>query len=131
MPYNPIPAADLDQIILYSGGVLVDAMRMARGICKKSVLEQDFRIDNRAREEEFQHLVDDYKFAFETSELWKKLAKICTAMNKNVIMTDEMLPDLLYKMIVIEYRGDNLWFDLHPAVRRIFDQNRDVIESLG
>lgn len=46
-------------------------------------------------------------------------------------MTDDMLPDLLYKMIVIEYRGKGVWFDLHPAVRRIYDQNREVIDAIG
>ena len=131
MPFNPIPDEVLTQIIVFSGGVLIDAMRMVRGICKRCILEPGFRPDLRGVEDEFQYLVDDYKFAFETTDLWRKLAKICSAQDKNIIMTDDMLPDLLYRMIVIEYRGKNLWFDLHPAVRRLYELNREVIDKIG
>lgn len=130
MPYNPLSDEILNKIVEYSGGVLIDAMRMARGICKRSVLESSFEVSSASVEEEFQHLVDDYKFTFETTVLWKTLAKICAAQSKNVIMTEETLPDLLYKMIVIEYRGSKLWFDLHPAVLRLYKQNQEVIETI-
>jgi energy-coupling factor transporter ATP-binding protein EcfA2 len=131
MPYNPLPDELLDIIITYSGGVLVDAMRMVRGLCKRCILELRFQPDSTAVEAEFQQLVDDYKFAFENIQLWKKLARICAAKDKSVIMTDDMLPDLLYKMIVIEYRRKSLWFDLHPAVQRLYEQNKEVIDNLA
>jgi hypothetical protein len=131
MPYNPLSDEILHKIVLYSGGVLIDAMRMARNICKRIVLESGFRVNVNAVEDEFQNLVDDYKFTFENSQVWQSLASICKANDKKVIMTDSMLPDLLYKVIVIEYRGEkNLWFDLHPAVRRLYEQNREVIDKL-
>lgn len=132
MPYNPLSDEILHRIVEYSGGVLIDAMRMARDICKRSILEAQFKVDVDTVEDEFQHLIDDYKFTFENSQLWQKLARICCADDKRVIMTDSLLPDLLYKVIVIEYRGEkNLWFDLHPAVRRLYAQNKEVIDKLG
>lgn len=127
MPYNPIPEGTLRQIVLYSGGVLIDAMRLARGLCKSKILDADFPVDPVALEGEFQKLVDAYKFVFDRHLLWEKLALICKADDKRVIMTDDALPELLYKMIAIEYPGETLWFDLHPAARRLYEQNADVI----
>jgi len=127
MPSNPIPLPVLDQIIRCSGGVIVDALRIARNICKKNFLEQ-IAVDDALLKEEFQKLVDDYVFVFDTPELWKKLDGLCTTSSKSAIMTDAALPQLLYKMIAIEYRGKSLWFDLHPAARELYRQKVTVIQ---
>jgi hypothetical protein len=129
MPYNPVPSPLLDRVLEYSGGVLIDAMRMLRAICKAKILNNDINVDESLIESQFQSLVDDYKFAFDRPVLWKKLSLICRAPDKRVIMTDDALPELLYKMIVIEYSDGGLWFDLHPAVRRLYEQNSDLIED--
>jgi hypothetical protein len=44
-------------------------------------------------------------------------------------MTDDALPDLLYKMIVIEYWDKKLWFDLHPAARALYRDHAEVIDN--
>lgn len=129
MPFNPIPSEILDTIISYSGGIIVDAMRMIRNLCKERILTPNIQIDEKLAEEEFQKLIDDYKFVFDSPTLWEKLSEICKSKDKKIIMTDDMLPDLLYKIIVIEYREKNLWFDLHPAARRLYEQNSKVIDE--
>jgi len=129
MPFNPIPPPLLDKILEYSGGVLIDAMRMLRGICKRAILEGTMTVGEAAVEDEFQRLIDDYKFVFDKPLLWQKLSSMCKAANKQAIMTDDALPELLYKMIVIEYWEKKLWFDLHPAARKLYEQNAQIIET--
>lgn len=128
MPFNPIPEPLLDKVLEYSGGALIDAMRMLRGLCKRAILEQRSVIDSVAVEEEFQQLVDDYQFVFDKPALLQRLTKLCKSSDKQVI-ADETLTDMLYKMIVIEYREKRLWFDLHPAARRLYEQNAQIIDS--
>ena len=130
MPYSPIPIEVLERLVISSGGVYTDAMRLARALCKQAILRDDFVVDASACDDAFQALVDDYKFVFDSSGLWKTLARMCGATNKSVIMTEEKLADLLYKMIVIEYRETQLWFDVHPAARRLYEQNADVLTAL-
>lgn len=52
---------------------------------------------------------------------------ITYATSSIVRIADESLPELLYKMIAIEYRNHGLWFDLHPAVRELHKQKQAVI----
>jgi hypothetical protein len=129
MPFNPITPQQLDRILKYSGGVLVDAMRILRGVCKDAILNGLKAVPDQTIEEHFQNLVDDYKYLFDSPELWSKLATFCNAKDKAVFITDDAIPDLLYKMIVIEYREANMWFDLHPAARRLYEQNKDAVDE--
>jgi len=128
MPYNPIPNEMLEIILEHSGGVLIDAMRMIRGICRRCILKPNLKVDKYIIEEEFQKLVDDYQFVLDNRIYWEKISNICKAKDKKIIMTDDMLADLLYKMIVIEYREEKLRFDLHPAVRRLYEKNAEIID---
>jgi KAP-like P-loop domain-containing protein len=129
MPFNPLTGAQLDRVLEYSGGVLVDAMRILRGVCKDAILKGLAIVPDSVVEEHFQNLVDDYKYLFDSPELWKKLATFCKAKDKSVFVTDDAIPDLLYKMIVIEYRESSMWFDLHPAARRLYDQNQHAVDK--
>jgi GTPase SAR1 family protein len=128
MPSKAIPGPLLDKIIRCSGGVIVDALRIARNICKKHFLEGRL-VDDGLFQEQFQKLVDDYVFVFDSPHLWKKLDVLCTTTSKSAIMTDDALPQLLYKMIAIEYREKSLWFDLHPAARELHRQKAAVIRQ--
>jgi hypothetical protein len=129
MPYNPLEEHLLRKVFELSGGVLIDAMRMLRGICKSKILDPSLTVDDALVEKNFQYLVDDYKFAFDRPLLWKKLSILCKASNKQSMMTDDSLLELLYKMIVIEYWDQMLWFDLHPAARRLYEQNAALIDE--
>jgi len=128
MTYNPLSPTQLDRVLEYSGGVLVDAMRMLRGVCKQVILSTSDAASDQVIEQHFQSLIDDYKYVFDSPQLWKKLAKFCNTPDKNVYMTDDSMPDLLYKMIVIEYRDPKMWFNIHPAARRLYEQNKEAID---
>jgi hypothetical protein len=130
MPYNPLSPDLLDSVLEYSGGVLIDAMRMLRSLCKRAILNPQLRIERDLITEEFQQLVDDYQHVLNTPQLWKRLAVLSKAPDKRILLTDDMLPELLYKMIVIEYRHRHAWFDLHPAARELYKQNARVIDEV-
>lgn len=128
MAFNPLSGEQLDRVLLYSGGVLVDAMRMLRGICRHAILSGEPTVTDETIEHVFQALVDDYKYVFDTADLWKKLAIFCNARGSDIYITDESVPDLLYKMIIIEYRNPRMWFNLHPAARRLYEQNKAAVD---
>lgn len=129
MIFSPVTTTQIDRVLEYSGGVLVDAMRMLRGICKQAILEGTDGVSDEVIEQFFQFLVDDYKYVFDTVELWKKLSQFCNSAGSDIYMTDESVPDLLYKMIILEYRNPRMWFNLHPAARRLYEQNRKAIDA--
>jgi GTPase SAR1 family protein len=129
MLFNPLSKDQLDRVLQYSGGVLVDAMRVLRGVCKDAILNSLKSVPDKIIEEHFQNLVDDYKYLFDSPELWTKLATFSNAKDKAVFITDDAIPDLLYKMIVIEYREASMWFDLHPAARRLYEQNKEAVDG--
>lgn len=130
MIYNPIPPELLDVLMRYSGGVLVDALRLTYGVCKQVILNSRANL-HAAVESEFQRIVDDFKYVFDRPALWKKLSGFCKTVDKRVFVTEELILELLYKMIVIEYRDSEMWFDLHPAARRLYENNAKVIDSIA
>src|SRR5260370_38464913 len=109
--------------------MLIDAMLMLRGIFKSKILDPLVGVDVAWAEAEFQQLGDDYKFVFDRPALWQKLSNFCRASDRQAIMTDDSLPELLYKMIVIEYHQKRLWFDIHPAAKKLYDQNAKTIDD--
>lgn len=130
MPYNPIPDELLERVLDHSGGVLIDAMRMLRGICKRTIMAPTLTVDDALVEEEFQLLVDDYQFVIDSRPLWQAVADMAKSQARKTLVADGLLPDLLYKMIFIEYRNKKAWFELHPAARRLYEQNREFFEAV-
>jgi hypothetical protein len=128
MPYNPIPAELLDKVLDYSGGVLIDAMRMLRGICKRTIMDSTLKVDLSLVDEQFQQLVDDYQFVIDRLPLWQAVAEMANSQKRRTLIAEGLLPELLYKMIVIEYRQKKVWFDLHPAAKLLYEQNKDILD---
>jgi hypothetical protein len=126
MPYSPLSQELVDQVLDNSGGVLIDAMRMLRGLCKSAIISSGFVANESAVEQEFQHLVDDYQFVIDSRALWDALAEMCSQGTKRGAIGEGLLPDLLHKMIAIEYKGKRSWFAPHPAARRLYQQNSEV-----
>jgi len=128
MPYNPVPKELLDTVLDFSGGVLIDAMRILRGICKSTILDPTLKVDAAIVEEQCQQLVDDYQFVIDSLPLWQAVAEMAAAQKRRTLVAEGLLPELLYKMILIEYRQKKAWFNLHPAARRLYEQNRTTLD---
>lgn len=129
MSFNPLSCEQMDKVLLYSGGVLVDAMRMLGTICSRIIASGTSGADDDVVEEAFQQLVDDFMVVFDNADLWLKLAMFCEADDKRLFNIEPSKLDLLSRMVLIEYRNKYVWFDLHPAARRLYEQNRSVIKE--
>lgn len=126
---NPFQDEQLLRIIDYSGGVIVDALRLARGVLKQVLLDPQANVDDLI-EDEFQKIADEYRYQLDQPILWQKLQKFCESTDPGVFLADEITLDLVCKMIVIEYRDRATWLNVHPAVRRLYEQNKTVLASL-
>lgn len=130
MPYNPIPSQLLDKVLDFSGGVLIDAMRMLRGICKQAIMEPNLVVNDIVIQEEFQKLVDDYQFVIDRRPLWDALGHMCRGGASQTLAADGIMPELLYKMIAIEYFQKRTWFQPHPAARLLYEQSAHHLSEL-
>ena len=128
MPYNPLPLDLLDKVLDFSGGVLIDAMRLLRGICKRTIMDPTLKVDSALVDEECQQLVDDYQFVIDRLPLWQAVGEMANSEKRRTLIAEGLLPELLYKMIVIEYRQKKAWFSLHPAAKRLYEQNKDILD---
>ncbi|MGA2352361.1 MAG: hypothetical protein ABSF70_18140 [Terracidiphilus sp.] len=126
---NPFSDEEIQRIIDYSGGVIVDALRLARGVLKQIVLGDEHKVAELI-EDEFQKIADEYRYQFDKPILWRKLQKFCEAVDPALFLTDETTLDLVCKMIVIEYRDRTTWHSVHPAVRRLYEQNKVALASV-
>ncbi len=129
MTFNPLPEELLDQVLLNSGGVLVDAMRMLGEICANVVARGATTAGKSDVDAAFQQLINEFLEVFDNAELWTKLAKFCEHPDKRVFNIEPARLDLLSRMILIEYRNQQVWYDLHPAVRQLYEQNKSVIKE--
>jgi AAA ATPase domain len=118
----------LEKIVQYSGGVIVDALRLARGVVKQIVLSSPNTVDQLV-DSEFQKIADEYIYQIDKPILWQKIHKFCTTDDPTIFLTDDATVDLVIKMIVIEYRQHTTWHKVHPAVRRLYEQNKDQIAT--
>jgi hypothetical protein len=126
---NPFNDEQILRVVAYSGGVIVDALRLARGVLKQVVLGDTRGVDELI-EDEFQKIADEYRYQFDKPILWQKLQKFCEAADPALFLTDETTLDLVCKMIVIEYRDRTTWHSVHPAVRRLYEQNKGALASV-
>lgn len=106
----------LEDIILFSGGYLREVLEMTQ----RSLMETVFPLS----EKTFQHIlsekVNEYRDIV-LGEAYGWLAEISRTKDM-VIKTDDQrrLADrMLLNHAVLRYLNDELWFDVHPAVREI------------
>jgi hypothetical protein len=118
----------LELVVQYSGGVIVDALRLTRGVLIQTVLASPHGIDDLI-ESEFQKIVDEYIYQIDKPILWQKIHTFCTTSDPTIFLTDDATVDLVCKMIVIEYRQHTTWHKVHPAVRRLYEQNKRQIAA--
>lgn len=104
----------LEKTAGWSGGVVVDFLRMVRGCCVKAQGRGLKKIDMDLAVEAFGELVDGYWRPLE-EKYYPKLVEIYKSKDAK---NDEELRFLLYLCVVLEY-DKKRWYDLHPAVERI------------
>jgi energy-coupling factor transporter ATP-binding protein EcfA2 len=107
-------------IVLKSGGVLREMVRIARACCSQCLLlirkqpeRTDIVINDEILEAALRDLRNDLAVSLGTSRY-----QLLTDIYRNAEieeLTDDFLV-LLHNLYVLEYRNDEIWYDVHPLV---------------
>ncbi|MGB3613437.1 MAG: ATP-binding protein [Elainellaceae cyanobacterium] len=109
------------QIVLRSGGVLREMMRLGRECCRECMLEleldpenEDIKIDADILAEAVKSLRNQFARPLGTHR-YDMLTETYENFTPPDAMSDDFL-ELLHGLYVLEYENDDLWYDLHPIV---------------
>ncbi|MGF1514082.1 MAG: P-loop NTPase fold protein [Elainellaceae cyanobacterium] len=108
------------QIVLLSGGVLRELVRLAQECCRECMLElelgdrEDVRIDAEILAAAVKALRNQFARTL-GSNLYDLLVETYRDFAPADIKSDSFL-ELLHGLYVLEYENEELWYDLHPIV---------------
>jgi hypothetical protein len=109
------------QIVLKSGGVVRELVRIARECCSQCLLlirsepeRQDIKINDEILTAALKDLRNDFARPL-GEKLYQILVKTYQDLTPEDAKSDDFL-DLLHGLWVLEYENDDLWYDVHPIV---------------
>ena len=109
------------QIVLLSGGVLRELIRLAQECCRECMFQLDLNpdnpdvtIDGAILKEAVKNLRNQFARTLGT-DLYTLLLEIYREFKPPNVKSGEFL-ELLHGLYVLEYENDELWYDLHPMV---------------
>ena len=108
----------LKGLCLASGGHVRDFLRLVRYACRYA----DNKIDGKAAQRAINELVREYDYLVKDDDI-EKLVKI---HEERRIPSDPEYARLSHQLLVLEYRNQERWADVHPMVK----QTRKVSEVL-
>jgi hypothetical protein len=109
------------QLVLLSGGVLRELVRLGQECCRECMVELELNPDNPELTIDAAILAAAVKtlrnqFARSLgSQLYDLLVKIYQNFTPPDARSEEFL-ELLHGLYVLEYENDDLWYDLHPLI---------------
>jgi energy-coupling factor transporter ATP-binding protein EcfA2 len=124
IPEDLIEPETARKIVLKSGGVLRELVRITRECCSQCLLlvrAEPERTDIKINDEILQLAIKDLRNDF-TRPLGENLFKILVDTYNNYTPEDAKSDDfleLLHGLFVLEYENDDLWYDVHPIVIEI------------
>ncbi|MEO1210789.1 MAG: P-loop NTPase fold protein [Cyanobacteria bacterium J06638_20] len=119
------------QIVLMSGGVVRETVRLARECCLECMVQLDIEPDNTAvtindtiLATAIRNLRNDFDRQL-GSDLYQLLVTVYeTAATPDVANADFV--KLLHGLMVLEYENDSIWYDVHPIVVQLLQQKQLV-----
>jgi len=128
IPSQLIEQNATEQIILYSGGVLREVIRIANECCRICLIlvrrnpqNTDLKINDAVIKEAFDNLRIDFD-----SRLGKADYVTLETTYKDFRPEDpsgQRFLDLLHGLYILEYRNSQLWYDVHPIVTELITKN--------
>ncbi|MDJ0660567.1 MAG: AAA family ATPase [Crocosphaera sp.] len=127
----------LEQIILKSGGVLREAIRIMNQCCTECLLlvrmepeNKDIKINQKVLDQALNNLRNDFADPLSNSHyrILTTIYKTFTPDNKDDEERQKFL-DLLHFLYVLEYRNADSWYDVHPIVIDLLNRKGFLLES--
>jgi len=124
-----IEPESLDRIVIYSGGVLRELIRIANECCRiclrlvRRQPEAAVKINAEVVEEAVKKLRLDFDTRLGTTDYEMLMVTYRDFKPENPQAKDFL--DLLHGLYVLEYRNDSLWYDIHPIVLELLKQRDD------
>jgi energy-coupling factor transporter ATP-binding protein EcfA2 len=121
-----IDSDTIDQLIIYSGGVLRELIRLANNCCfiairllSRKDAPAKFTINQEILEEAANKLRNDFALPLGKKD-YEILQKVYDNFKPDDPKQDEFL-DLLHQLSVLEYRNRENWYDIHPLVVNLLE----------
>lgn len=118
------------QIVLKSGGVVREVVRLARECCLECMVQLDSDANVIINDEILTTALDTLRTDFER-QIGSALYELLTIIYETANPPDTSSPDfvkLLHGLMVLEYKNSSLWFDVHPIVMDLMRQ-KELIEA--
>ena len=125
--YNLIEKDTLEKIILESGGVLRELMRITNECCRicLRLLRRDSNNNNiKINQDILDEAINKLSLDFD-SRIGVKDYEILKTTYENFKPNDpkeQQFLDLLHGLYILEYRNSELWYDVHPIVTKLLQQ---------
>lgn len=111
----------LTEIILMSGGLLRDLIKLMQDACKKAVLNEVSQIEIGIAEQVINEMANHYKRLFDYPNYQDKVEKINNESKRNEVETKDLVYLLRY-LFILEYRlNGDLWYEVHPCLTRVLN----------
>ncbi|MEO0350482.1 MAG: ATP-binding protein [Cyanobacteria bacterium P01_A01_bin.15] len=130
IPAELIAPETAQQIVLKSGGVVREVVRLARECCLECMVQLDSDTDVIINDEILTTALDTLRTDFER-QIGSVLYELLTIIYATANPPDTGSPDfvkLLHGLMVLEYKNSSLWFDVHPIVMDLMQQ-KGLIEA--
>lgn len=132
IPVEQIEPATARQMVLKSGGVMRELVRIARECCTECMVQLELDpdrtnliIDEAILTEALRNLRNDFARQIGTSLLPVLVQVYQTLSNENA--DSDAFVKLLHGLMVLEYQNAELWYDVHPIVVDLLRQ-KNLIE---
>ena len=126
-----IEAQTAEKIIIYSGGVLRELIRIANEccrICLRLVRRYPERTDININDEILKEAITKLSLDFDTrigTDDYKILETTYKESRPNDPKEQKFL-DLLHGLYILEYRNAQLWYDVHPIVTELLQERGHI-----
>jgi len=107
----------LTTIAEWSGGVVADALRIARNACLTAHTAEAEGVTPDMVDEAAEDLVLSYKRGLE-ERYYPMLAAVARSKESDVA-TEHL--DMMHALAILEYENEPTWYDVHPAVRVLLE----------
>ncbi len=132
LPAERIEPETARQMVLKSGGVMRELVRIGRECCTECMVQMelepdrtDLTINDEILTVALRNLRNDFARQIGTN-LFPVLVEVYKTLNNEDTDGDAFVK-LLHGLMVLEYQNDDLWYDVHPIVVNLLRQ-RNLVE---